>query len=199
MHQAHAAIKRIVIDLLRRFGFLDFFQRTPIRFPLDAPIGAAAQHHGGCRAGGTKAVVLRELVDPTLQAQHAIANQLLPQVKHAAHMQRHAGHGICHRLRTRTHHKALAGLVARGLHTLALAGEHRAGLGGGGLGCLLKRMHPQHRQHAQHVTQKDLHVGPVGLAQGRLGGLVGVVQRQALGGAGRADEARLAETAHAPC
>ncbi|MFY8044908.1 MAG: hypothetical protein ACOVOD_18490, partial [Rhodoferax sp.] len=52
-------------------------------------------------------------------------------------------------------------------------------------------MHPQHRQHAQHVAQKDFHVGPVGLAQGWLGGLVGVVQRQALGGAGQGDEARL--------
>ena len=52
-------------------------------------------------------------------------------------------------------------------------------------------MHPQHWQHAQHLAQKDFHVGTVGLAQAGLGGLVGVVQRHALGGAGQGDEARL--------
>jgi hypothetical protein len=52
-------------------------------------------------------------------------------------------------------------------------------------------MHAQHRQHAQHVTQEHFHVRTVGLAQAGFGGLVGVVQRHALGGAGQGDEARL--------
>ena len=73
MYQALVAIKNVVIDLLRRFGLLQLFQRAPIRrLPLNTPIGAAAQHHGGGCAGGAKAVVLRELVQPALQAQHAI-------------------------------------------------------------------------------------------------------------------------------
>ena len=60
----------INLNLNLSLRLLQRLQRAPLRvFPFNAPIGAAAQHHGRRRAGRAEAVVLREPVEPGFQRQ----------------------------------------------------------------------------------------------------------------------------------
>lgn len=154
----------------------------------------------------TKNEILREPVCITFTQQNAVDDQVLSQPDTARESL--DGRGRCdHSLRARQNHEALARFKACRFDTFAPAGQRPVKRSCRGCervhmvrgirclrrlqsGGLFERMQTQHRQHAQHVAQKDLHISPVGLAQRRFGGAVGVVQRQAFGRASQGNKAR---------
>lgn len=65
-------------SLLPRLRLLNLLQRASVcGLPFHPPIGAAAEHDGGSRAGGAEAVVLRKRTRPAAPWQHPVSDQVI--------------------------------------------------------------------------------------------------------------------------